>query len=208
MAALTTMPRSVAEHEIAHLIGAAIAYMGETPRMKHFCEAPRYHDANVFLGFDTKRLQGEFAITCSKHVAGQPEMRDDVVALIRRSSAVAPIGLVHDRNRIMRSVGAARHWADILTDFSDILSPEDRSIATKGGKLTISSHEELVGIFAFDAMKAVAPDRLNAIVGLTMRHNGSGGTQLLRKFVPRALANDVLKEALRTAKTCFALAHA
>ena len=115
MAALNEMPRAVAEHEVAHLLGACIAFIGDAnPRMKHFCEHPRFHDAHVYLGFDAAAGQGEFAIVVNKFVPHQPEMPDETLAMIRRSSAIAPIGLVRDQSRILRCVREAKHWLDVL----------------------------------------------------------------------------------------------
>lgn len=208
MAQVTPMPRAVAEHEVAHMIGAAVAYIGgDNPRLKHFCDHVRYHDAQVFLGFDAQAGQGEFAVIVSKFMPHEPPMPDETLAMIRRSSAIAPIGLVRDQNRILRSVREAKHWLDVLRDFGDVLSPEDRTIAIKGAP-TFAKPEELVAAFAHDAAKKTAPDRIEGIVRLVAKHGGIGGTMLLREFIPRQLARDILKEALKTARTCFALAHA
>ena len=208
MAALNEMPRAVAEHEVAHLLGACIAFIGDAnPRMTHFCEHPRFHDAYVYLGFDAAAGQGEFAIVVNKFVPHQPEMPDETLAMIRRSSAIAPIGLVRDQNRILRCVREAKHWLDVLDDFSGVLSSEDRVIAIKGAP-TFTKPEELVGLFAFDAAKKVAPERVEGIIKLVMKHNGIGETMLLHEFIPRQHARDILQEALRTARTCFAIAHA
>ncbi len=208
MAALTQMPRAIAEHEVAHLLGAAIGYIGgDNPRMKHFCEHPRFHDAQAVIGYDASAVQGEFAVVIGKDSPSNGPLTDDQINAIRRSSAIAPIGLLPDQTRILHSVRAAKHWLDLLNDFSGVLSPEDRVIAIKGTPL-ISTPEQLVGAFAFDAAKAVAPDRLEGIVRLVMKRGGTGGTLYLREFIPRQLANHILQHALKTAKTCFALAHA
>jgi hypothetical protein len=205
MAAL--MPRSIAEHEVAHLLGAAVAFIGGSNRhLKHFCDHPRYHDAACFVGYDAAQQQGEFAVIVSKYSAENGPMTDEQIDLIRRSSAIAPIGLTDDC-RVMKSIRTAAHWLDVLKDFDDILSAEDRQIAIKGG-LQIKQPDELIGAFAWTAAQKICPHRIDAIVGIIQQHGGSNGTLPIKQFVPRQLAIDIKAEALKLARSCFACANA
>lgn len=205
----SVMPLEIARHEVAHLLGTAVAYLGdESPRMKFFSQHPRYYDAQVYIGFDAAAQQGEFSAVISKFSVNDDQaMPDRAIDAIRRSSAIAPIALAFDGNRVLKSLSSAMHWLDLLRDFNDILSPEDRQLAIKGN-LAIRSHEELVGAFAWPAAMQICPQRVDGIVGLVAKHGGIGGTLPLRNFVPRDLANKILDAALKQAKTCFALAHA
>jgi hypothetical protein len=205
MAAL--MPRSIAEHEVAHLLGAAVAFIGDgNKHLKHFCEHPRYHDAAVFVGFDAAAQQGEFAVIVSKFSAENGPMTDEQIDLIRRSSAIAPIGLTDDR-RVMRSVRDALHWLDLLRDFDDVLSTEDKQFIVKGS-VTFSRPEELIGAFAWQAAKQVCPHRIDAVTRIIQQHGGSCGTLPIKQFLPRQLAIDIKTEALKLARSCFAAALA
>lgn len=206
MAAL--MPLDIARHEVAHMIGAAVAYLGgDNPRMKYLCQHPRYHDAAVFVGYDEAKQQGEFSVIVGKESPMHGPLSDEQVDLVRRSSVLAAVGLARDGNRIKHALADARHWYGLLRDFEDILSPEDRAIGIKGAP-QISVYEELVGAFAWPAALEVAPERTEGICKLVAKHGGTGGTMNLREFIPRTLANDILAVALRQAKTCFALAYA
>jgi hypothetical protein len=205
---MAEMTLDVAQHEVAHLFGAAIAFMGDRhPSMKFFPGHTRYFDAAVYFGYDEQAQRGEFAVVASKFMRHDVDLDDGQLDLIRRSSSLAPIGLLKDDTRVFHSLRGAKHMAEFINEFTDVLSPEDRRLAIKGTPL-ISSADQLVGLFAWPAAMKVAPDRVSGIVDVIRRHDGIGGTLPLKEFVPRRLAADILKEARAMAKSCFTLARA
>jgi hypothetical protein len=205
---MAQMTLDVAQHEVSHLLGAAIAYMGDRhPQMKFFPGHTRYFDASVYFGYDEEAQRGEFALVVSKFMRHDVDLDDGQIDLIRRSSSLAPIGLCKDGNRIFHVTRQAKHMHEFLAEFTDVLSPEDRRLAVKGTPL-ITHPDQLVGAFAWPSARKVAPDRTDGIVDVIKRHGGIGGTLPLKEFVPRRLAADILKEARSMATSCFALARA
>lgn len=208
MVALTrkkSIPSDIVAHEIAHMLGASVAFLGDDhSTLRHFCQHPRYHDTSVYLGFDAEAVSGEFAVLVNKHSTVNGPISDDSIDAVRRSSSLAPIGLASDKMRILRSLKSAKHVFDLLADFGDVLSVEDRMHAAKG-KLTIDQHEQLCGVFAYEACAKIAPARLKGIEDLYQRYQGFDGTLPLRSFIPRDLANDILEESLKMSKILFSI---
>jgi hypothetical protein len=205
---MAEMTVEVAKHEVSHLLGASIAFMGDRhPQMKFFPGHTRYHDASAYFGFDAEAQRGEFALVVSKFMRHDVDLDDGQIDLIRRSSSLAPIGLLKDDTRVFHALRGAKHMAEFITQFTDVLSSEDRRLAIKGTPL-ISCSDQFVGAFAWPAAVKVAPERVDGIVDLIKRHDGIGGTLPMKEFIPRRLAADILKEARSMAQSCFTLARA